>query len=138
MPHHLKAGLLGLVVIIGSGCSAPTELNAREQIQAQIVLLEVEHRNFQACHKRSMQQIEEFSACMEMPFQSAEADACFAAIKNQNAYVESLDCEKYNAQAGQYAEAYRKAQRVCWDIYPDAASSEREEFRACVASHLSL
>ena len=135
----LRGLLLGLAVLL-SGCGPPPPSSAQiiAGIQAQRVLLEQEAAQSRACHARSMQVMKEVIACIDMPWPSAEQDACYAALSDQSAFRERepLDCRKYNDRMERAYRTRKKAADVCFAIYPDASPSNMEEFSACMNARL--
>lgn len=79
-----------------------------------------------------MQRIKEFRSCLRLPFPSAEQDACYQALRDTSAYVQPLDCRKYDERYGQFHRAYKKASDICLAIHPHTTPSDMAEFSACV------
>lgn len=129
------SGLMGLAVLLLSGCAAPaSEAELITDIQARMAAQETEALFRQACHERSMQRRKEFLGCMKLPFQSPEQIACYDAHRARSGSQEALACRPYEERIAQRIRAYRKAGDVCLARYPDASPSNMKEFSACMTT----
>ena len=122
--------IVGLALcLLVSGCQVPTQADligtVREKAAADA-----------ACHRRSMQRIQEFRACLRLPYQSAEQQACYAASRDTSTFVNQLDCRQYHERTTAFRRALRNAADICLAIYPSTTPEQMEDFSACVDERL--
>ena len=79
-----------------------------------------------------MQRIQAFRACLRLPMQSPQQEACFAASRDATPSAKPLDCRRYDERRIAFSRAYRKARNICFALYPDTTPTQMEEFSACM------
>ena len=118
------------VLFLVSGCQAPTQADLIAQARGKLAALEDERQLAAACHRRSMQRLRAFRACL--PLQPPQQEACEAAFRAALSYLKPLDCQRYDERRAARATAFRKAGDICLALHPDTTPTQMEEFSACM------